>query len=65
LDVANCDIQFSAGTTTSPKRLPAEGRTVNQHFKTYEGKPLTIPAEAAGPKAEYLEYHRISVFDRS
>ncbi|MBK6342907.1 MAG: HNH endonuclease [Flavobacteriales bacterium] len=32
--------------------------TVSQHFKTYEGKPLAIPAEAAGPKAEYLEWHR-------
>lgn len=36
--------------------------TVSQHFKAYEGKPLTIPAEAAGPKAEYLEYHRSEVF---
>lgn len=38
--------------------------TVSQNFKIYEGKPLAIPAEAAGPKAEYLEYHRSSVFDR-
>lgn len=29
-----------------------------------KGKPLAIPAEAAGPKAEYLEYHRSAVFDR-
>ena len=27
-------------------------------FKTYEGKPLAIPAAAAGPKAEYLAWHR-------
>lgn len=39
--------------------------TVSQNFKTYEGKPLAIPAEAAGPKAEYLEYHRSKVFDRA
>ncbi len=32
--------------------------TVAQHFKTHEGKPLAIPAEAAGPKPEYLEWHR-------
>lgn len=38
--------------------------TIAQHFKAYEGKPLTFPAEAAGPKAECLEYHRVSVFDR-
>lgn len=39
--------------------------TVAQHFKTYEGKPLTLPAEAAGPKAAFLEYHRNEVFGRS
>ena len=32
--------------------------TVSQHFQAYEGQPLTLPAEAAGPKAEYLEWHR-------
>jgi len=37
--------------------------TVAQHFQAY-GKPLAIPAEAAGPKPEYLEYHRSAVFDR-
>jgi len=35
---------------------------VSQNFKTYEGKPLTIPAEAAGPKTEYLEWHRKQIF---
>ena len=35
-----------------------------QHFKAYEGQPLTIPAEAAGPKPEYLEYHRNTVFGK-
>lgn len=38
--------------------------TVAQYFRAYEGKPLTIPAEAAGPKAEYLEYHRTTVFGK-
>ena len=48
--------------------------TLSQNFKTYEGKPLNIPAEAAGPKAEYppspcyggqsLEYHRSEVFGK-
>ena len=38
--------------------------TVAQNFKAYEGQPLTIPAEALGPKAEYLEYHRNEVFGR-
>jgi hypothetical protein len=28
---------------------------VAQHFKAYEGQPLAFPAEAAGPKPEYLE----------
>jgi hypothetical protein len=36
--------------------------TVSNSFKTYEGQPLSFPAEAAGPKAEYLEYHRTNVF---
>ena len=36
--------------------------TVSQNFKTYEGKPLAIPAVAAGPKAEYLEWHRKQIF---
>ena len=31
--------------------------TVSQSLKSYEGKPLTFPAEAAGPKAEYLQWH--------
>lgn len=38
--------------------------TVTQNFKAYEGQPLTFPAEAAGPKAEYLEYHRSEVFGK-
>ncbi len=38
--------------------------TAAQHFKAYEGKPLAIPAEAAGPKAEYLEWHRVEVFGK-
>lgn len=37
--------------------------TVAQHFHAYEGKPLTLPPEA-GPKAEYLEYHRSAVFGK-
>ena len=36
-----------------------------QHFKAYEGQPLTIPAEAAGPKPEYLAWHRTKVFGRA
>lgn len=38
--------------------------TVVQYFKTYEGKPLAIPAEAAGPKPEYLEWHREEVLGK-
>lgn len=37
---------------------------VVQHFKPYVGRPLAVPAEAAGPKAEYLEYHRNEVFGK-
>jgi putative restriction endonuclease len=37
---------------------------VVQHFKPYVGQLLAIPAEAAGPKAEYLEYHRNEVFGK-
>lgn len=32
--------------------------TVSQSFQAYEGQPLALPAEAAGPKPEYLEWHR-------
>lgn len=35
-----------------------------QHFKAYEGKPLAIPAEAAGPKPEYLAWYQAIVFTR-
>jgi len=35
---------------------------VAQNFKAYEGQPLSLPAEAAGPKAEYLAYHRNEIF---
>ena len=38
--------------------------TVYQNFKTYEGKPPTVPAEALGPRTDYLEYHRNEVFGR-
>ncbi|MBP7513223.1 MAG: HNH endonuclease [Flavobacteriales bacterium] len=38
--------------------------TVNQNFKSYEGKPLALRAEAAGPKAEYLEWHRREVYGK-
>ena len=38
--------------------------TAAQHFKAYEGKPLAIPAEAAGPKPEYLAWHRAEVFGK-
>jgi putative restriction endonuclease len=38
--------------------------TVAINFKTYEGKPLAIPAEAAGPKPEYLAWHRAEVFGK-
>ncbi len=33
-------------------------------FKAYEGKPLRVPTEAAGPKAAYLEWHREWQFRR-
>lgn len=35
-----------------------------QSFRAYEGHPLTIPPEAAGPKAEYLAWHREFVFGK-
>jgi putative restriction endonuclease len=35
-----------------------------QNFKAFEGRALTLPAEAAGPKAEYLEWHRKEVFGK-
>lgn len=37
---------------------------VAQHFQAYEGRPLAIPAEAAGPKPEYLAWHRREVFGK-
>lgn len=37
---------------------------MSENFKTYEGKPLTLPSEAAGPKAEYLAWHRSEVFGK-
>ncbi|MFT3886517.1 MAG: hypothetical protein QM724_14170 [Flavobacteriales bacterium] len=36
-----------------------------QHFQAYEGKPLNVPAEAAGPKPECLAYHREHIFDKA
>jgi len=39
--------------------------TVAEHSKTYEGRPLAVTAVAAGPKADYLEYHRTEVFNRA
>ena len=38
--------------------------TAAHHFNPYDGKPLTIPREVASPKAEYLEWHRASVFSQ-
>lgn len=38
--------------------------TMAQCFKAFEGKPLALPAEAAGPKPEYLEWHRTEVFGK-
>lgn len=31
---------------------------IAQHFQAYEGQPLRVPAEAMGPKPEYLAHHR-------
>lgn len=33
-------------------------------FRAYEGRPLSLPTEAAGPKREYLEWHRRVVFGK-
>lgn len=38
--------------------------TVAQHFQAYEGQPLTIPTEAADPKAEYLEWHSRELYGK-
>ncbi|HNO05368.1 MAG TPA: hypothetical protein PKK49_08770, partial [Flavobacteriales bacterium] len=35
------------------------------NFRAYEGRPLILPTEAAGPKPEYLEWHRREVFGKS
>lgn len=37
---------------------------ITQHFQAYEGQPLTIPAKAAGPKPQYLAWHRVEVFGK-
>jgi len=34
------------------------------NFSAYEGRPLSLPTEAAGPKPEYLDRHRREVFGR-
>ena len=34
------------------------------NFSAYEGRPLSLPTEAAGPKPEYLEWHRREVFGK-
>jgi predicted restriction endonuclease len=36
--------------------------TVALHFKRYEGYPLTVPTDAAGPKPEHLAWHRENLF---
>lgn len=38
--------------------------TIAQQFRAFEGKPLDIPAEAPGPKAEYLAWHRAELFNK-
>ncbi len=32
--------------------------TIAQHFQAYEGQPLSLQLEAAGPKPEFLEWPR-------
>lgn len=34
------------------------------NFRAYEGRPLSLPTEAAGPKPEYLAWHRREVFGK-
>lgn len=41
----------------------AEAATA-QNFKAYEGQLLNLPIDAAGPKPEYLEWHRSVVFGK-
>ena len=60
-----CDAHHASAFSTRPRPVRTKdlrdgitNATVRQHFKAYDGQPLTIPAEAAGPKAEYLEWHR-------
>ena len=45
-------------------RDPFAHATVAQHFQAYEGQPLTIPTEAADPKAEYLEWHSRELYGK-
>jgi putative restriction endonuclease len=35
---------------------------IAKNFKVYQGLQLVIPAEASGPKAEYLDWHRNQIF---
>lgn len=37
--------------------------TVAQNFQAEEVESLDLSSEAAGPKPEYLEYHRNKVFN--
>ncbi|HMN04113.1 MAG TPA: HNH endonuclease [Flavobacteriales bacterium] len=38
--------------------------TVAQQFEKHEGSALVIPPDSLGPKAEYLEWHRTTLFGR-
>lgn len=68
------DRAFDIGLITFDERLrlvcapslrdPFAHTTIAQHFQAYEGQPLAIPAEAAGPKPEYLEWPRLEVFGK-
>jgi len=60
-------ITFDTGLRLVCSKAPQDHSahaTVAQQFKTYEDEPLTIPAEAAGPKAAYLAYQRRTVFGK-
>ncbi len=40
-------------------------RIYEDYFRRYDGKPIFLPAENECPKSEYLDYHKLHIFDKN
>ena len=42
-----------------------ESKTYEDYFRVYDGKPISLPAEEERPKKEYLDHHKMHIFDKN